>query len=208
MLFIQHDAVANQPVNASVMKHFTRCFFIIAFIVSLSAGDALAQLGIGASFERRNESPTNGFGLQLEFEMLKAIPLVNIRARLHGSYFSEESDFTLQGVQLGSATVASTDFGAAALGGISLGILRPYIGVGVGSENWSFKPKANSSPLSIEREDDSFYYYGVAGVAFTLIPFIKPYAEYRLASYNSLSDARKEIGEGPSRFHIGVTLTF
>jgi hypothetical protein len=194
------------------MKHLTRCFFILAFVISLTAGDALAQLGIGASFERRNESPTNGFGFQLEFELFKAVPLVNIRARLHGSYFSEESDFSLQGalqgVQLGSAKVESTDFGAAALGGVSLGLLRPYIGVGVGSENWSFRPQAGSSPLSIKRDDDSFYYYGVAGVAFTLIPFIKPYAEYRLASYDSISDARKEIGEGPSRFHIGVTLTF
>jgi hypothetical protein len=190
------------------MKHITRSLFILAVVCSLSAGDALAQLGIGASFERRSETPTNGFGLQLEFELLKAIPIINIRARLHGSYFSEESDFTLEGVQLGSATVANTDFGAAALGGVSLGLLRPYIGVGIGSENWSFKPKAGSSPLSIERDEDSFYYYGVAGVAFTMIPFIKPYAEYRLASYDSLSDARKEIGEGPARFHIGVTLTF
>jgi hypothetical protein len=174
---------------------------ILSLVILFGLTDALAQTSLGVSYERRNEAPTNGFGLQLEKNILGSVPVIDIRARLHGSFFSEDADLTIAGLQATTGTVQSYDFGAALIGGAGLGLFRPYVGLGVGMENWEFDGAQNYT-------NNTHYYYGLAGIAVTPLPFIKPYMEFRFSSYDSLSDAREEIGEGNARFHIGVTLSF
>ncbi|MCH8496260.1 MAG: hypothetical protein LAT57_11610 [Balneolales bacterium] len=180
------------------MKITQRILGVLALILVIGIVDASAQYGLGISYERRNDTPTNGFGLQLERELLGSIPLLSLKARLHGSYFSEESDFRGAGVQFNRATIESYDFGVAALGGVNLGLFRPYVGLGLGTENWEYD----------DGNSNTSYYYGIAGLAITPIPMLKPYIEYRVSGYNDISEARKEIGEGAARFHIGITLSF
>lgn len=180
------------------MKITQRILGILALILVIGIGDATAQYGLGISYERRNDAPTNGFGLQLERELLGSVPLISVKARLHGSYFSEETDFRVGVEQFNRSTIESYDFGAAALGGVNLGSFRPYIGLGIGTENWEYE----------EGSSNTSYYYGIAGLAITPIPFLKPYIEYRVSGYNDVSEARKEIGEGAARFHVGITLSF
>jgi len=66
-----------------------KIFGIILLIGLVTATDALAQTALGLSYERRNEAPTNGFGIQLERGILGSIPVVDVRARIHGSFFTE-----------------------------------------------------------------------------------------------------------------------
>lgn len=178
-----------------------RILGIFALVLLFGVTDAFSQTSLGVSYERRNDAPTNGFGLQLERNILSSIPVIDIRARLHGSFFSESADLTFEALTASAGTVQSYDFGAALLGGVGLGLFRPYIGLGVGLENWEFDGVQNYT-------SNTHYYYGLAGLAITPIPFIKPYIEYRLASFDDVSAARKEIGEGNARFHIGITLSF
>lgn len=178
-----------------------RIIGILSVIMLLGISDAFSQTSLGLSYERRNDAPTNGFGLQLERNILGAVPVVDIRARLHGSFFSEDAELNIAGIQASTGTVQSYDFGAAILGGVGLGLFRPYVGLGIGMENWEYDGTQNFS-------NNTHYYYGLAGIAITPIPFIKPYLEFRVASYDDLSEARKEIGEGAARFHIGVTISF
>lgn len=178
-----------------------RLLGIMVMVLLLGITDAFSQTSLGVSYERRNDAPTNGFGIQLERNIFGAIPVVDIRARLHGSFFSEDATLTLPGLQASTGTVQSYDFGAAVLGGVGLGLFRPYIGLGIGLENWEFDGTQNYT-------NNTHYYYGLAGIAITPIPFVKPYLEYRVASFDDMSAARKEIGDGNARFHIGVTLSF
>lgn len=181
-------------------KQHLRAAVLLAMLLTLITLDATAQFGIGASFERRSDAPTNGFGLQIEKDVLGFVPVVYLRTRIHASYFSEEASLNLANIAVTTGTVESYDFGGALLGGIGLGLFSPYAGVGVGFENWAFDGDTETN--------NTMFYYGIAGLAITPVPFIKPYLEYRLATYNDLSAARKEIGEGPGRLHIGVTIRF
>lgn len=177
---------------------------ILSMVILLGITDAFAQTSLGVSYERRNDAPTNGFGLQLERNIFGAVPVVDIRARLHGSFFSESAELSLAGLPDATAftgTVQSYDFGAALIGGVGLGLFRPYVGLGIGMENWEYDSTQNFT-------NNTHYYYGLAGIAITPIPFIKPYIEFRVASYDDVSAAQKEIGDGAARFHIGVTLSF
>lgn len=178
------------------MKRF---FALSALLVLFATADVMAQWGVGASFERRSDRPTNGFGFQLEYDVLDRIPMVSVRTRLHASYFSEEASISLGGLTATTGKVEAFDFGGAVLGGVKFGLFMPYAGVGVGAENWRFDDDGDGL--------DNFL-YGVAGVAITPIPFLKPYIEYRVSSYNDVSAAKKEIGEGRGRFHLGITLQF
>ncbi|KPP95315.1 MAG: hypothetical protein HLUCCA01_05345 [Bacteroidetes bacterium HLUCCA01] len=180
-----------------------KIFGIILLIGLVTATDALAQTALGLSYERRNEAPTNGFGIQLERGILGSIPVVDVRARIHGSFFTEAAELNQDAIQnsltgLVDGTAQSYDFGAAVIGGVGLGLFRPYAGLGVGMENWEFEDYENST----------HYYYGLAGIAITPIPFVKPYLEFRFSSYDDLSEARQEIGEGNARVHLGVTIGF
>lgn len=172
----------------------------------IGLSDATAQWGVGASFERRNDDPQNGIGVHIEHDIVRFIPIVFIRSRAHFSYFTEESSRTIAGIAYSRSKVETYDYGAALYGGVNLGLLSPYVGIGAGSDKWNFYQNSNdSSPSS---ETSSFYYYGIAGVSISPIPFIKPFIEYRVANYNDISAARDEIGEGNARFHFGVTLRF
>jgi hypothetical protein len=46
-----------------------------------------AQWSIGASYEVRDEEPTNGFGVRLERDILSAVPVVDLGLRGHFSFF-------------------------------------------------------------------------------------------------------------------------
>jgi opacity protein-like surface antigen len=182
------------------MKQLFRTATLLILLITVIALDATAQVGIGASYERRSDAPTNGFGIQIEKNVLGFIPVVYLRTRLHASYFSEDASLNLGAIQVNSGKVEAYDFGGALLAGAGFGLFSPYAGVGVGFENWAFDGDTETN--------NTMFYYGIAGIAITPIPFIKPYLEYRLATYNDLSAARKEIGEGPGRLHIGVTIRF
>ncbi len=177
---------------------------VVLLLLTLGLSEAYAQWGLGVSYERRNDTPENGFGIQLEKDFLQRLPIVFVRSRLHFSYFSEDASYDIGAGSITTGSVEAYDFGGAVMGGAGLGLFAPYIGLGIGADNWEY----STSTTGGSRSNNTHYYYGIAGVSITPVPFIKPYLEYRLTSYDSVSDARKEIGEGKGRFHIGVTIRF
>src|SRR6056297_2739141 len=78
-----------------------------------------AQWSIGASYEIRQEDPTNGFGARIERKILTGLPIVDLGIRAHFSYFSEENGVTKDDISYGK--IENYDFGLAAIGGVSLG---------------------------------------------------------------------------------------
>lgn len=180
----------------------TICTFIIIF-----ATPAQAQLGLGVSYEERPDAPTQGFGVQLESELLPFSLIATIKARLHFSYFSEDARLSvpLEGspsVELGK--IENYDFGGAILGGVHLGFFTPYVGLGAGLDNWKFELQ------NYERtyDEQAVQYYGILGASLSIFPKLEPYVEYRVSEYGSVEEVREQIDEGKGRFILGVTLRF
>lgn len=171
------------------------------FFVLFNNLDASAQFEIGASYELRNEEPKSGFGIQVQKGILEALPMVDIGLRAHFSYFNNNNSFTKDGITYGEIT--NYDFGLAAYGGISLGLLQPYVGVGLGSESVDVEAPSLSAEQS---EESNLYWNTFAGAKVTMIPLVKPFVEYRYSNKQLGDPALADATNG--RFMVGLILSF
>ena len=167
-----------------------------------------AQWSIGASYEVRDEDPTNGFGVRLERGILSAVPVVDLGIRAHFSYFNETNDLSENGLTF-DETLQSYDFGVAATGGVSVGLVKPYVGLGIGWDNSSLEYSEDISgsgfDIRNEFEADDFYWNGFVGAEVTIIPILSPFIEYRFTDISG----REDVGaDNISRLAIGVSLSF
>jgi len=192
------------------MKKKTLLTFLSALLLlPLTLTDtADAQWSIGASYEIRDEDPTNGFGLRLERGILSAVPVVDLGIRAHFSYFNETNDDSFEGVMF-DKTFESYDFGVAATGGVSVGLVKPYVGLGIGWDNSSLEYSEDISESEADFRDefeaDDFYWNGFVGAEVTIIPMLSPFIEYRFTDISG----REDIGaDNVSRLAIGVSLSF
>ncbi|MEX0607906.1 MAG: outer membrane beta-barrel protein [Balneolaceae bacterium] len=181
------------------MKRFIPLTALIIFIFSAST---LAQFEIGASYELRDEDPQSGFGLRIQKGFTEALPMIDIGIRAHASYFNEQNSLSQSGATY-SQDFTNYDFGVAAYGGISLGLLQPYVGLGLGSETTDL----SSDDVQGENRDESNIYWNTfAGAKVTVIPFLKPFLEYRYSnkqlSEPTLADAQN------GRIIFGISLSF
>ncbi|MEX1211303.1 MAG: porin family protein [Balneolaceae bacterium] len=174
---------------------------LLLLLVSVPMEKAAAQTGIGASFETRDISPENGFGLRIEQGILNMVPLVDLKLRGHFSYFSEENSFDFGGGTV-TTEMDSYDFGLAATGGVPLGLISPYAGMGIGSE--SFKAVEQGTQNG-EFDEDYFYWNVFTGVQLTTLPMLKPFVEYRFVRH--FEDDQFYSNQN-SRWAFGVTLEF
>ena len=179
-------------------KHLIILGLAVLIIMSVPI-DTKAQWSIGAAFESRNEDPTNGFGVKVERSILNIIPIVDLGLRAHFSYFNEENEFQDGNVTV-SREVESYDFGLAATGGVPLGLFTPYVGAGIGSDN--FQIENNSEKVL---DESNFYWNAFGGAKLTLIPLLTPFVEYRWSRLTGTDD----IGfDNFGRVSVGVSLNF
>lgn len=184
-------------------KRITVTYFLIASaliaITLIPAEKAEAQLGIGASYELRDTEPTNGFGLRVQSDILGSVPLIDLGMRAHFSYFSESVQ-SYRDVQV-PAELDSYDFGLAALGGVNIGLLKPYVGAGLGSESF----EAVSQQENFDFSDNSIYWNIFIGAEVAVIPVLKPFIEYRFTRlFNDDGFDHRQNG----RLALGLTLVF
>jgi hypothetical protein len=156
---------------------------------------AAAQWSIGASYQIRNETPKKGFGVQIQRRILKPIPLVYIGLRAHFSYFNKENRVSTNGVTLGKVTYY--DYGLDAIGGVPLGFVKPYVGIGIGSNKYIIKQRG---------ADSRFFWNSFIGLDLTVIPVFHPFIEYRFEPTKSPSFAKHFNSNG--RLVIGLLLSF
>ncbi len=167
-----------------------------------------AQWSVGASYEVRDEDPTNGFGVRLERGILSTVPVVDIGLRGHFSYFNETNEASFSGATI-DQTIESFDFGLAATGGISVGLVAPYVGIGIGWDNSSLEYSEDIGGSSTEfREEfdaEDLYWNGFAGAEVTILPMLSPFIEYRFTKITGREDVDLD---NVSRLAIGVSLRF
>ena len=176
-----------------------KLLLLTTLIAGMSSIPAFAQIEIGASYELRNEEPKSGIGLRVQKGFFEVLPLVDVGLRAHFSYFTEESDNSASGIE----NFTNYDFGLAAYGGVSLGLLQPYVGVGLGSETTNIDRPAFSVD---QNEESNIYWNTFAGAKVTVIPLVKPFVEFR---YSNKSLGEPELSDMQNtRFMVGVLLSF
>jgi hypothetical protein len=190
------------------MKNFILAFAALFIALPLTITDtAKAQWGIAAAYESRSEDPQNGFGLRIEREILSGLPLLEVGLRAHFSYFSEENRLTTGGITY-SRELESFDYGIAAYSGINLAFIKPYAGLGLGSDNskGTFEDDGlGGIGVPTNFDENNIYWNIFAGVQLSPVPIIKPFIEYR---FTRLMDAEELDYKQNGRFAIGVKLSF
>ncbi|MDX1639244.1 MAG: outer membrane beta-barrel protein [Balneolaceae bacterium] len=166
------------------MDYVKRVVAVVAGVmlaVSIVPQEAEAQWGIGASYEIRDEVPENGFGVRIERGILNKLPVVKLGLRAHFSNFSEENNVTTSGNVSYTQEISDYDFGVTALGGVNIGLVKPYVGLGLGSNtiNIDRSDLPSGSPLSQEDDESNIYWNALVGAEVSAIPLLKPFVEYR-----------------------------
>jgi opacity protein-like surface antigen len=198
--FVSSNSNNHLQNYIKVMKKVLLSLFIICLSLPM-AEQAQAQWSIGASYEIRDEDPTNGFGARIEKGILNFVPLVDFNMRAHFSYFNESNSLSRSGANI-DGDLEAYDYGLALTAGIKIALVKPYVGVGIGAETFDFKPDNDGNEGFNE---SSFYWNGFGGIELTVLPIITPFIEYRLASLTSTDDIDyKNVG----RFAVGLSLRF
>lgn len=181
-------------------------------IATLFSASTYAQLELGASYELREAEPENGFGIRIQKGIFEALPLVNLGLRVHASYFSEENNVDPQNQSYSySEDLTNYDIGVAAIGGVSVGLLEPYVGVGLGTENYERAVKDVQNPnnaIPESGEESSLYWNVLAGAKVTVIPMLKPFVEYRYSASDLEKPELQDVKSKTGRIMFGVSLSF
>lgn len=177
-----------------IIISLTVLFFMIPF-----AEKAHAQWGIGASYEIRNEDPTNGFGVRVERSMLDFVPIVDFNMRAHFSYFNESNMLSPSGASI-SGDAEAYDYGLALTAGVKIALIKPYVGFGIGAETIDFETAGQGS-----FKENNFYWNAFGGAELRLLPLLNPFLEYRITNLTSTDQLdTSNIG----RVAIGINLRF
>ena len=185
------------------LYNVTTAGFVILLAVFMIPQQSAAQWSLGLSYQIRDEAPQNGFGAQLERSLLGKAPLVDLRLRAHFSYFSEENYASPDGITYG--TIENYDYGVAGVGGVSIGLIAPYVGVGLGSTTLDLQ---DAQIPDNEGSESSLYWNGFIGAELSPIPKIKPFVEYRLQSAQSLDELQNSVEQSDGRLIFGVSFSF
>ncbi|WP_158607326.1 outer membrane protein [Rhodohalobacter sp. SW132] len=180
----------------------------ILFLPLFLTDTADAQWSIGASYEVRDEDPTNGFGVRLERSVLSSVPIVDLGIRAHFSYFNETNSLTTSGATI-ERDFESLDFGFAGTGEVSVGLVSPYVGLGIGWDNSSLEYSENISESSFDVREEfdttDFYWNAFVGARVSIIPMVSPFIEYRFSQVSGREDVNLD---NINRLALGVSLRF
>jgi opacity protein-like surface antigen len=186
-----------------------RLFQLTALLLFMSVSTAFGQgFGISGAYELQNADPTKGLSLRLEQRWIN-LKIVSLHSRFQVTRFSEE--LTIEEPQTASefaAEAQSFDFTAAGIVQLNLPMLpvTPYGGIGVGFDRSKFDVLDAAVNGVKDEATSSLAYSTIIGVKLTAIPFIKPFAEYRVAGLTK--EPPKELDKATGRFSFGVQLAF
>lgn len=184
-----------------------------ALLISTLPQTGFAQWSIGASYEIKNEDPKSGFGFRIERSLLEKAPLINLGLRAHFSYFNDENSINYGEGNVTysySQDITNYDYGIAATGGISVGPISPYVGLGLGATDLDISRTdlPQNSPFEADTDDRSIYWNGFVGAKVGIIPALKPFVEYRFENISDYKNELRDVTNSDGRLIFGVSLSF
>lgn len=190
---------------------------ILSFVMLSSLVSLLnAQGGISATYEIRQEEPTQGLGFRVEKQFSSDENFINLGIVGHTSIFNK--NITLKRtVTNGSAMLfdqidlSTFDVGLAIKLAANAPLVTPYLMGGLGFENYSLKADARTGEVNVPADDRSLMLNASVGIQLRLIPAIRPFAEMRFSQ--NISDYEFEqvydnLEVSKNRLAFGVQLRF
>ncbi|MDZ7807793.1 MAG: hypothetical protein U5K71_11855 [Gracilimonas sp.] len=93
-----------------------------------------------------------------------------------------------------------------------MGLLEPYVGLGLGTENYeraiSDIQNDPNSAAPESGEENSLYWNMLAGAKVTIIPMIKPFVEYRYSVSELEKPELDDVNSQTGRIMFGVSISF
>ncbi|MEX0648438.1 MAG: outer membrane beta-barrel protein [Balneolaceae bacterium] len=156
--------------------------------------------GLGVSYEIRSENPTTGLGIRFERDMVPPESVFKLGMRAHFSYFNESTSVTEDEVTL-DRDFESYDFGLALLAGVEVALAKPYIGIGVGTENFSL----DSENPDDNFDENNFFWNAFGGLELAILPSLRPFLEYRITRFTGTDELDFD---DVNRVAVGLTFRF
>src|SRR5690625_6830302 len=101
--------------------------------------------------------------------------------RAHFSYFNDTNSITLKDIDF-SSDIDMYDYGIAAIAGLKLGLVRPYVGLGIGNQQFNYDPEDNQEITDVITDYAScFYWNGFVGDVCYILSFLRHFIAYRIA---------------------------
>lgn len=214
------------------MKLLKQAVLLLLFVLLFSslpfANEASAQWSVGLSYELRNEDPKHGAGIRIDREIMTFTPFMDLGVRGHFGYYSDEVNLR-QGDFEYTGEYRTYDIGISGLLLFNIGLLRPYIGFGLGLDNSSldgedlqqpgngsngkrFFSKMVNEPEPMELTVSEFswdsvdaYLLATVGASVEVFQFLAPFIEFR---YTEVS-GREDFGyQNYSRISAGLSVRF
>lgn len=195
------------------LRQIIFAFATFAFLISAVPQTSSAQWSIGASYEIRDEVPESGFGIRIERALLQKAPIIDLALRGHFSFFNEKNNINFADGQTSysySQDITNYDYGIAAVGGVTVGPISPYVGVGLGATSLDISRDnlPQNALLDQNADDSSIFWNGFVGAKVSIIPALKPFVEYRLEDISDYENELRDINNSDGRLIFGVSLSF
>lgn len=159
-------------------------FWALLFASSLNAQSFTA----GVFLEQKSANPSQGVGFRVEKRMIERA-FFSANVRVQALRFSEEIDVLDYSGEFVPDTHREVEGSVSAIAYVSIpGIkLDPFAGFGIGF-NRNMRPD-RSEFLPRDVVVSSILYSAVGGVRFDFVPFVKPFAEYRVFYFTNADPA-------------------
>lgn len=192
------------------LKTSVCAFCLLVLCVFCLSKKSMAQIGIGGGLDIRSEEPTHGYGIRLEYRIVNLPPVADLKVRAHGSYFSDtqKRSYTVNGLVTEVFEEKSAfDIGAAILAGVKLGPVDPFAGIGLGVDSSELNTdRTVSSPGQLRGiNEENIYWNLFFGGELSIIPYIKPFFEYRFVQLINPENIDIKDSE---RFSLGIIFRF
>lgn len=187
----------------NLYKVFITLFFVGGFMISTAS----AQLSIGGSYQIRGKAPKDGFGVRIYSPIPLKLPLIELGLQAHFSSFSAKDKITTSGQitydhQL--SNLKDYDYGIDAIGKVKLGLIDPYVGLGIGARSY----KIDFKQLAETGHSNSVFYNETIGIEAAAIPVVKPFIEYRISQSNLKEIKGVKMNNSNGRWIFGIMLKF
>lgn len=174
---------------------------ILAFIALGITSVSAQSFGVGYAYS--SKAPNSGLTAHFESSIV-SLGVASVNSRIRASVFNSDG-YEIGGRVFGKTNVLIVDISV--MGKVSVvPFVNPYAGLGIAYENTDYRLE---TPLGDVNDNQSeFPLYGTIGLEFSTIPFIKPFAEYRLRAVDLKEIKNKIYDSDRGIFAIGVALSF
>lgn len=194
---------------------FSRSLILLFVLLGISHSASFAQFQIGASYEMRNYTPGQGFGVQVDSRSVFVEGLFDVRYRASISSYSEDrevlvgTEFIPEQLAPQSLSIFNINMGALIEFPLPFLELRPYTGLTFGVENYSSSIRLDVNDPDIPRrqftdDESAVEFSGIVGLRSIIASRISPFAEFRFSTFSNTT----YIPNPQQRVVVGLSLQF